>query len=183
MAGYSAKRLVRQAIVNTLADPRFGWTAVHQAIAQDFVIQPITFDFGPDSKNVLQSNIQTREGVYLTGIFAPPVMVVYTDKSMDQQKSKPTTFSGGVLANVDVYLGVRLAKDQDQFGPADLRATEQQADAVEDTIRTVFGRKGFPLPSGVSFGGYIDCETPEIQIFGDGYEQVIQFKFPFEVTL
>lgn len=173
MSAVTRKR-IRDAAVGALSDVVTGFNARLAALATDYGITPFVIDFGPTSRNFLQSYLSPDQ-VDFSNVATYPAMVVYTASSENTNIEKFRLFSGQVELYIDVYLRYRQSLES--------RDTESIADAVEDALTQILNDPLMPWPATVAYNGGFRSPREPLALLGDGYEQRIPVQLLFEVNI
>lgn len=178
--------LVRSSVMSALADSGYGFNASYRDALQSGEYpgaKNFELDFGPDSRNVLQSYITSQEDVDLSRTIEQTTgtkiaLLVFTSLMRNERREKFRQFSGSVVCHLHFY--IRLAENGDSIAD-----TEDTADAIEDAVTRVFCGIGRPATwrAGVVFNGDINCERPPVRWIQDGYEQLVPFDLTFGVSV
>src|SRR6186713_3033904 len=100
------RKRVRTALRTVLADPSLGFNAQLILKAPDYSITPFAFDFGPDSTNVLESNMDPEAAA--ASILTGRKLLLYTSLSRNKEtgtgRTKGAAFEGAITAHIDIYM-------------------------------------------------------------------------------
>lgn len=163
MNGLHYRKSVRDAVVAALVAD---FNTNHAAIANDYGVTPLTFDFSNASRNFGLWNINPTE-VELSPLLDldPAGMAVYTEKAIDTDSIRGVRFDGAVLFCIcGIYRPRKGAEGSD---------TESIMDAFEDAAMLTINQYQWPINSDVSllFTRETSIERSKLMPLSDGFQQ------------
>ena len=167
------RKTLRDSLISVLGNPSNGFNPTLAAIAADYGITPFAIDWTTGSKNLFCGFLPAGQ-IEISEIAEYPAFVVYTSNAENRHTNKPKTFSGPVVAHVDVYVKFTTGAEQHD--------TESVCEAIEDAIITCIERDSAAWPPSVGYTGqYTGFWTP-ITLLSNGWERIIPIEMLFEVN-
>jgi len=182
------RKLVRDALVPALSDTATGFNAQMQDLSAvygltPYVVGSTVIDFSEGSKNFAQAYVTQGTFEELVAI-NPPAMFVYTSSSTNNPGDpilKSRSFSGAIIAHVDLYLKYRALHDADptfsepQIGN-DLESLQECAEEAVMNAVNAYSWNG-----GVQYAGEFSCTKQPPTFFRDGYVVLVPIQLVFYV--
>jgi hypothetical protein len=171
--GLQYRKLVRNAVVAALSA---GFQTTHAALANDYGVDPLTFDFTNGSSNFVQANIDPSE-IELTPLLDlnPAGIALYTDKAVDTGRTRGISFDGGVLFTVCGIYMPRVGSETSD--------TESVMDAFEDAVLTTFNAYAWPVDQGLNYTRETSIERSKLMPLADGFRQWFELTGKFLVKI
>jgi len=175
---------VRDAIRSLMADPEYGFRAQFQALAPEYGLTELpAIDWNPGSANFAQINLAPAE-VDKSILREYPACLLYTSLSAAPGRAvRFNRYSGEIIAHLDFYrwTGWRVEGEPNLEG----EDTESAADCYEMAVYQVMARRDVPWSTfGVTYDSNLVVDRSKtIDLFGDGYRQVIPIQLVFAVDI
>ena len=178
------RRRVLDGLVNVLGDTTTGFNAQLGAIAQIYDISPYEITWTLPSPNCVYGQLDDL-GARVSQLISFPGAILYTTTALKENRVKFSTFSGLVIAIVDMVLRFRAKDDADTVAnqPDFSGDYEKHPDAAEDAMLAALtaGRHILSAQS-VNWTEYKTSRSPVIDT-GDGHIQRVTFTLGFEVHI
>jgi len=177
------RKVIRDALVAALADESNGFNAQLSALATSYGITAFSIDWTSDSQNFAQAQLDPEQMEMFFAFERYPAALVYTSSSINEHRLKYQTFSGQVLAHIDILLRYRSHKDEQHPGNvfSDTNDLESIANAVEDTLLSCLdAMKATLRQPGFYWNGDYRMDRDPVQLYGDGHGQRISVALGFE---
>ena len=163
-------KLVRDAIRERLADPTEGFTATHTLIAADYGVPALSVDFSGQSRQFFEGAVDIDD-IMGSSPAKRPVLVLFTQSSINTVTQVGPLFSGQVTAVLQVHL--------DQRSGNAVRDYESPADAVEETLYRLFLVRDWSKPPEVTFGGDMSIQRGPVIPADTNWRQTITARLTF----
>lgn len=183
------RQLVSSTILNVLADPANGFNVQLRALAEAYgVANPFEIDWTPGSPNFAQIYLAPEQIEFANLIPSDDgvCVLLYTSISATnagEERQKPSTFSGPIMAHVDFILKrktIRLLRQGANL-PSDAGGNlEQLSNAIEDAFLSTIMAPAVDW-SPVDFNGDFQCAREPFLFTGDGWQSRIPFQLMCEV--
>ena len=172
MSAYPISKLARDAVRERLADTLAGWNVTHAALAADYGVAAIAVDFGATSKQFFEGAVDVDDVLGSTAS-KRPVFVLFTAGSVNTVAITGPLFSGQAQVILQIHI-------EQRSGNA-VRDYESQADAIEETLYTLFLARDWAHGAALSFGGEMSIQRGPVVPADANWRQAITARFTFGV--
>jgi hypothetical protein len=174
MTGLHYRKAVRDAVVAALDA---GFNDNHKAVAAEYGVDPVSFDFSTGSRNFCQVAIDPGE-IELSPLFDidnQPVMALWTEPAVDDGRVRGMRFSGGVIFHI---CGIISPRDG-----AETNNTEDIMDAFEDAALKTLNAYAWPATADASliFARETRIDRSKLMALDNGYRQWFDLSGKFQV--
>jgi hypothetical protein len=183
------RQLVIDSLAGILSDPVTGFNPRFEAVAAAYGLEnPFVIDWTSGSANFAEVYLAPEQIDYANLIPGDNgvCVLVYTSMSATNsgdQRQKPATFSGRILAHVDFILKrktIRLLRQGVNLPSDSNYSLESLPNAIEDAfLSTVMDRQA--AWGAVSYDGDFQCAREPFLFNGDGWQARIPFQLMCEV--
>lgn len=178
------RRRVLNALVAALSDQTTGFNAALAGIATTYDIAAYEIGWSLPSDNCVYGQFD-EVGARVAQLRNFPGAIIYTTTALKENRVKFTTFSGLVVAVIDLIIRLRSLDDANQFvNQPDFGGDfEKHPDAAEDAMLSALtaGRTTMSASS-VNWTEYKTSRSPVVET-GDGHIQRLTFTLGFEVHI
>jgi hypothetical protein len=175
----SPSAILRGQIESKLTNGQYGFNATYAAVAPQYpAAKPVVLDFSPRSQNFFKSRIELDD---LVGSSSHkfPLATLCIGSGATTNTQKFTTFSGLLVAEFKMHLTYNKAQA--------LQDTENWADAIEDTVVTLFNRTDIPgwqsWGSSVAYNGQMAFERRALVESASNWLQTLYYRMTFEAVV
>jgi hypothetical protein len=168
----------RGAVLARLADAVHGFNAKHADAAAALGAQPITVNWGANSKQLFQSFL-SPDAIEDTTAFAWPVVCVYAARAANRNDEKFQAFAGEVSIMIDIHWASKSSS-----APRD---SEREIDALENALAAAFNSGADwsnPLATAdvnVVYNGDIEFQRLPLAKASANWRQTIRCRLTLEV--